>query len=134
MTGPQLVLPARGMVAASIVLLPSNARERYREEFRTELAELGFGQQMAQAGSLLVGAFALRRALQDRETALEEATPKSLLCRLGRHRYVRRNDDNPERRGRPYLRCIRCGNRFDPPEPEKFDVEAYKRRTSFFAS
>ena len=87
-----------------------------------------------QAGSLLVGAFALRKALQAREVPLQATPPKGLLCRVGRHRYVRRQDDNPERRGRPYLRCVRCGNRFDPPEPEIFDVEAYKRRTSFFAS
>ncbi|MET0966985.1 MAG: hypothetical protein ABWZ02_11330 [Nakamurella sp.] len=131
MTGPQLVLVARGMVAISIAVLPRNARERYREEFRAELAELGFGQQTMQAGSLLVGATALRSALQDRVGDLEKATPKSLLCRLGRHSYVRRNDDNPERRGLPYLRCVRCGNRFDSPEPEKFDIETFKRHANY---
>jgi len=118
------------MVAVSIAMLPGNARERYREEFRTELAELGFAQQTVQAGSLLVGAVALRRALQDRSSALETATPKNLLCRLGRHSYIRRNDDNPERRGLPYLSCVRCGHWYDPPEPDDFDIETYKRRAN----
>ena len=130
MTGPQLVVVARGMVAVSVALLPGNARERYREEFRTELAELTFRQQTVQAGSLVVGAVALRRALQDKENALEQATSKSLLCRLGRHRYVRRNDENPERRGLPYLCCVRCGYWYDPPEPEHFDIDTYKRRAN----
>jgi hypothetical protein len=119
------------MVAFTIALLPRSTRERYREEFRTELAELGVGQQTMQAGSLLVGAVALRRALQDTMGDLEKATPTSLLCRLGRHSYLRLNDDNPERRGMPYLRCVRCGNRFDPPEPEKFDIETAKRRANY---
>ena len=66
--------------------------------------------------------------------ALEKATPKSMLCRFGRHSYVRRNDDNPERRGMPYLRCVLCGNRFDPPEPEKFDVETFKRRATYLGN
>lgn len=132
MTPASLVMGARLLVAGSVAVLPADSRDRYREEFGTELALLGSGQQMGQAGSLLLGAVALRRALQERELPLR-GSPRPLRCRVGRHGYVRHNDDNPERRGRPYLRCVRCGNRWDTTDPEGFDVETYKKNSSFLA-
>jgi hypothetical protein len=34
-------------------------------------------------------------------------------CRFGRHHYLQVQDDNPEMRGRSYLRCDRCGKAKD---------------------
>jgi hypothetical protein len=47
----------------------------------------------------------------------ESVTEKaSWRCRIGRHHYLPVQDDNPEMRGRSYLRCTRCGKPKDPPE------------------
>lgn len=34
-------------------------------------------------------------------------------CHLGRHRYVRKVDDNPDVHGQTYQECTRCGRRED---------------------
>ena len=39
---------------------------------------------------------------------------KDWRCRMGRHHYVGVQDDNPEMRGRGFLRCTRCGKPKDP--------------------
>ena len=115
MIGPQPIAPARWLVALAVLALPTDARDRYREEFRTELCELGAPAQLAQAGSLLVGAIPLRNALNERDLPDSVVEKPDWRCRLGRHRYVRQQDDNPEMRGRGYLRCVRCGRPKDPP-------------------
>jgi hypothetical protein len=113
--GPSPVLPARWLLAATVLVLPSDCRDRYREELRTEIAELGAASQLPQAVSLLVGSFALRSALTARDVPAVAGPRKSLLCRIGRHRYVVRPGDNPELKGRGYLQCVRCGKQHDPP-------------------
>lgn len=116
MIGPQPVLPARWLVALALLALPPAARDRYREEFRSELCELGAPAQLAQAAGLLAGAIPLRNALSERELpAAVVVDRRDWRCRIGRHRFVVRQDDNPEMRGRAYLRCTRCGKPKDPP-------------------
>ena len=70
---------------------------------------------LAQAGSLLVGAIPLRNALNERDLPDSVVEKPDWRCRIGRHRYVGQQDDNPEMRGRGYLRCVRCGRPKDPP-------------------
>ncbi len=53
-------------------------------------------------------------------------------CRLGRHAYASRRDDNSETPGRTIRVCIVCGKYFEPENEPEFDVEAYQRNTSFF--
>jgi len=113
--GPRPVLPARWLLGIVVIVLPAHARDRYREEFRTELAELSVAAQVVQAFSLLVGSGALRVALSSREVSTLGNSRRDWRCRLGRHRYVGRDSDNPEMRGVGYLQCIRCGKRRDPP-------------------
>jgi hypothetical protein len=113
--GPKPVLPARWLLAIVVMVLPAAARDRYREEFRTELAEVGVAAQVAQASSLLAGSVALRAALNSRAVPTLGPTRRDWRCRLGRHRYVGKESDNPEMRGIGYLQCIRCGKRKDPP-------------------
>ena len=113
--GPRPFVPARWLIALVVVVLPPDVRDRYREEFSTELAELGPISQLTQSGSLLVGSISLRNALTDRDLPDMVAARVDWRCRFGRHRYVVRRDDNPEMRGRRYLRCTRCGKPKDPP-------------------
>ncbi len=116
MIGPRPVAPARWLLAVTVVVLPAGEiRDRYREEFRVELCEIGGGRQLYQAGTLLLGAFRLRSALVDRDLPVAAPRP-DWRCRVGRHRYLIVQDDNPEMRGRPYLRCARCGRPKDPPK------------------
>ncbi len=109
------MLPARWLLGIVVLVLPSHTRDRYREEFRTELAELSVAAQVAQALSLLAGSVALRAALSSQELPTLGSTRRDWRCRLGRHRYVGRESDNPEMRGVGYLQCVRCGKRKDPP-------------------
>ena len=115
MTGPRPNPVARWLVWPAVQVLPRDHRDRYREEFRTELCELGVPAQLAQAGSLLVGAIPLRNALNERDLPDSVVEKPDWRCRIGRHRYVGQQDDNPEMRGRGYLRCVRCGRPKDPP-------------------
>lgn len=46
----------------------------------------------------------------------DQAVGSDWRCRLGRHHYRQVQDDNPEMRGRAYLRCDRCSKLKDPPE------------------
>jgi len=98
-----------------VLVLPAAARDRYREEFRTEIAEVAVAAQVAQALSLLAGSVALRAALNSHELPTLGSTRRSWRCRLGRHRYVGRESDNPEMRGVGYLECVLCGKKKDPP-------------------
>jgi len=115
MIGPHPVGPARGLIALAVLVLPSDARDRYREEFHTELGELGLLTQLGQSISLLAGAIPLRLALQEQEVIVTPQVKKDWRCRIGRHHYVGVQDDNPEMRGQGYLQCTRCGKPKDPP-------------------
>lgn len=115
MIGPRPVLPARWLIAATVAVLPAGSRDRYREELRTEIAELGAAAQLPQAVSLLVGSIALRNAMTARDLPESAGPRRPLLCRLGRHRYAVHQGDNPELPGRGYLHCVRCGKSKDPP-------------------
>jgi hypothetical protein len=115
MIGPRPVLPARGLISLTVIVLPSDARDRYREEFGSELSELGALAQISQASSLLFGSIPLRQALRERDVILTAQVKNDWRCRIGRHHYFGVQDDNPEMRGRGYLRCIRCGKPKDPP-------------------
>ena len=76
-------------------------RDRYREEFRSELSELRWPAQMWQAGSIVMGAGALRHALMAREVTMTEKAHRDWRCRIGRHAYIALRDENPELYGRP---------------------------------
>jgi hypothetical protein len=115
MIGPRPGPAARYLIAMTIVVLPADARDRYREEFRTELCELGFIAQIAVAASLLRGSIFLRRALMEREMVAAEPRRVDWRCHLGRHHYVRKVDDNPDMHGQTYLECTRCGRHEDGP-------------------
>ncbi|MGS0683659.1 hypothetical protein ACVBEQ_00655 [Nakamurella sp. GG22] len=116
MIGPQPQPFARILLAVVIRVLPAASRDRYREEFRAELAELSWSSQVFQAGTLLVGSFSLRKALRQVDVIDDLTVTKSWRCRLRLHHYLPVQDDNPEMRGRAYLRCDRCGKPKDPPE------------------
>ena len=116
MVGPRPVNPAWGLISLTVIVLPRDARDRYREEFRTELSELGALAQIGQAISLLAGSLALRQALQERDVLVVPQVKRQWRCRLGRHHYVGVQDDNPEMRGQAYLKCTRCGKPKDPPK------------------
>jgi hypothetical protein len=113
--GSRPVAPARWLIALVVAVLPPDVRDRYREEFSTELVELGRVSQVTHSGSLLAGSISLRNALTDRDVPDMATARVDWRCRVGRHRYVVRQDDNPEMRGRHYLRCTRCGKPKDPP-------------------
>ena len=93
------------MLGVVVLVLPSGVEGPYREELRAELAELAWMSQFFQAGTLLVGSFSLRRALGQVDVIEDLTVAMSWRCRLGRHRYLPAQDDNPEMRGRAYLRC-----------------------------
>ncbi len=88
MIGPHPVGPARGLIALTVLVLPGDARDRYREEFSTELCELRTLGQLGQALTLLVGAIPLRQALQERDVIVTPQVKKDWRCRIGRHHYV----------------------------------------------
>lgn len=132
MTGPRPNALARCLVAPAVQVLPRDRRERYREEFRTELCELGGPAQISAAASLLRGSLSLRYALLDRQVAAQSVTRRPISCRFGRHHYVGRRDVAlaKEQHHLSY-RCVRCGSYFErkPDEEEGFDVEAFRRNS-----
>ncbi len=115
MIGPRPVAVARCLLCITVLVLPADTRDRYREEFRTELCELGRISQLPEAASLLRGSIALRQALKDRKMTDTDHTKLDWRCHLGRHHYVRKVDDNPEVRGQYVLICTRCGKHEDGP-------------------
>ncbi len=96
-----------------VLVLPASSRDRYREELRCELCEFGWLSQVFQAGTLLVGSVSLRKALSGMDVIEDLTELRSWRCRLRRHHYLPMQDDNPEMRGRGYLRCNRCGKAKD---------------------
>ncbi len=70
--------------------------------------------------------------LVDKGAPVIEKSATGWRCRLGRHAYASRRDDNSETPGRTIRVCIVCGKYFEPESEPEFDVEAYQRNTSFF--
>ena len=100
---------AAALIAVSVLPLPAQSRDRWRDEYRAELVGLPRTRQVAEAASALAGALNLRSALTatDPDSALNPRTPWS--CRFGRHRYHTINQDNPEYRKYRHRECIACG-------------------------
>jgi len=117
MIGPRPHVPARWVLAVVVSVLPAGSRDRYREEFRAELAELGPLSQLFQAGTLLVGSVSLRKALSGMDVIEDLTMGKTWWCRLGRHHYLPVQDDNPEMPGRTFLRCSGCQKPKELPPP-----------------
>ena len=97
MIGPRPHPPARLLLAAVVLVLPAASRDRYREEFRSELAELPLWSQLFQAGTLLVGSLPLRKALRQVDVIEDLTSARDWRCRLGRHHYCR-----------PRMTTLRC--------------------------
>jgi hypothetical protein len=116
MIGPRPIAAARWLLAATVLVIPADARDRYREEFRTELSEISPVSQITNAASLLRGSFSLRYALKERTVTFAGNDRMDWRCRIARHHYIAKQDDNPEMRGLIYLECSRCGKPKDPPE------------------
>jgi hypothetical protein len=131
MIGPRPHLPARWLLAVVVLVVPAPSRDRYREEFRAELPELGLLSQVFQAGTLLVGSVSLRQALINVDGIEDLVLKKDWRCRLGRHQYMPVQDDNPEMPKHPFLRCIRCHK---PKEPMSRGEAARRTTMSFIAS
>lgn len=97
-----------GLITLATRLLPPDCRDRFYDEFRADLCYLPWHSRTAHAGSLLLGALPLRRALQEESVSAAEKVSTAWECRLGRHRYRLVNDDNPENRKSSHLECVRC--------------------------
>lgn len=135
MSGPRPNPLARCLVGSAVQMLPRDRRERYREEFRTELCELDGAGQVAAAASLLRGSLALRQAVVSREVAAKAAPQQSMSCRLGRHRYVGQRDVDLASEYHLSYRCERCGSYFErtPDEEEGFDIDTLRRNANYFS-
>jgi hypothetical protein len=135
MTGPRPNPVARSLVAPAVRVLPRDRRERYREEFRTELCELGAPEQIAVAASLLRGSLSLRYALLDRQVAAAAVGGRPMRCRLGRHHYVGQRDVTLAKEPHLSYRCVRCGSYYErtPDEEEGFDIDTLSRNANYFS-
>jgi hypothetical protein len=94
-------------VRSASLLLPSEHRYRYRQEFLAELYGMTPTQQLHHATGVLSRVWTLRVALNEpgRLMLKEAAMAKPLLCRIGRHRWQRLR--NPQ--GGWYRECRGCG-------------------------
>lgn len=101
--------PASLLVSISVLALPSNCRDRYRDEFRAELCYLPIGRQIPEAAGLLAGAVALRHALKEADVSISAEPVRHLTCRIGRHHYLFIDDQNPEDRRIHHFECRDCG-------------------------
>lgn len=99
---------AGGVLTVAALMVPKAQRDRYDDEFRADLYLVRPGRQLPHALGVLVGAFALRRAINatDAEAAARSVT--YWRCRLGRHQYKTVNDANPEFRKSTHRECSRC--------------------------
>ena len=133
MTGPRPNPVARCLVGPAVQVLPRDHRDRYREEFRAELCELGGTDQVAAAASLLRGCLSLRYALLDRQVAAQARAPRSMRCRLGRHQYTVQRDVALAKDHHMSYRCMRCGAYYERKrdEEEGFDIETLSRNSNY---
>lgn len=101
--------PYRLMLEAALLVLPGHSRDRYRHEFAAELFFVPRRRRVAYLIRVLVCTIALRAALTSGQPELMGGitmTTKPLRCRLGRHVWVRRYNDDDRH---PYTECQRCG-------------------------
>lgn len=96
------------LVRMAALVLPGSVRERYRREFRAELFGMDRSQQLRHAGGVLFSVWALRRAVTQQASDIEEAEMKRrpLTCTINVHHTWRRFSTED---GGRYTRCIRCG-------------------------
>ena len=102
------VLVARCAVTATVLLLPRGSlRSRYRQEYLAELHFIDTHTQARFSAGILSRAWALRRALTEEGTMLNDTLPRTpLFCRLNlRHQYRMTATED----GARYRRCRRCG-------------------------
>ena len=127
---------ARCLLWPAVQVLPRDHRDRYREEFRTELCELGGPGQVAAAASLLRGCLSLRYALLNGQFAAQVMARRSMRCRLGRHDYAGQRDVDLDKEHHTSYRCLQCGRYYERKraEEEGFDIEALRRNANFFGS
>jgi hypothetical protein len=108
-SGVRQVGPLTGLMVGLITrMVPETSRDRYDVEFRAELVTLSAWRRPAEVLSLLAGAPRLRRILQDTSNTALEKAGKDWRCHLGRHHWVRVQDDNPENLAASHLECVRC--------------------------
>src|SRR6478672_3573726 len=133
MTGPRPNPVARWLVWPAVQVLPRDHRDRYREEFRTELCELGGPGQVAAAAGLLRGCLSLRYALLNGQFAAQVMARRSMRCRLGRHDYAGQRDVDLDKEHHTSYRCLQCGRYYERKraEEEGFDIEALRRNANF---
>lgn len=98
------------VVALAVRVLPPSQRARYHAEFDAELCVVQGWAQYRYAAGVLLTAWWLRRAVDDRAVAGSvpdvPLRPVPLLCRSNvRHSWGREFPGE----GRPYIACTRCG-------------------------
>jgi hypothetical protein len=98
--------PVRRLRYWAVDLLPAGARARYDEEYRADLSALSGWRALRYAGSVLLGAPGLRRALLAADPSLAYHRPA--LCALGRHDDVTVHG-NAEDQRMVHEECRRCG-------------------------
>lgn len=100
---------AAALIAASVLPLPAQCRDRWRDEYRAELVDLPRSHQIIQAASALAGSFSLRSAVMATGSKNDALAIKPWSCRLRHHRYYTVNQDNEENRKYQHRECIHCG-------------------------
>jgi len=102
-----------------VQVLPRDHRDRYREEFRTELCELGGPGQVAAAAGLLRGCLSLWYALLNGQSAAQVMARRSMRCRLGRHDYAGQRDVDLDKEHHTSYRCLQCGRYYERKRDEE---------------
>lgn len=99
---------AGALIALSVLPLPAESRDRWRDEHRAEVVGLPRTRQVVEALHALAGSFALRSALKANSERVP-APATDWFCRVGRHRFRTVNQDNPENRRYQQRECVTCG-------------------------
>lgn len=100
---------AAALISLSVLPLPAESRDRWRDEYRAEIVGLTRRRQVREAVSALAGCLALRSALRAADATAIAVTATRWPCRFGRHHYRTVNQDNPENRQYRMKECIHCG-------------------------
>jgi hypothetical protein len=116
---------ARALIAASVSVLPSSARERYEEEFIADLYGMSRTEQAGYSGRVLTRCGSLRSAVRsatNQNSRLEgvDMTPsrrRPLRCRLNLHHdwHEETTED-----GTRFQQCRRCGKDKTEVDPGNF--------------
>lgn len=101
--------PIRLILEIATLILPAPTRDRYRHELAAELAFIPRRRRPGYILRVLISTLPLRAALASSQPnpigALAMAT-KPLRCRLGRHDWIRKLNDEDRHH---YSECRRCG-------------------------